>query len=391
MPHMLDSRRPSRSDAYAASLLAGSRIGAARRRWLSSLGTGVPGGEVFIPAFRTEAALSEDFNILVSSAGRRVGLVSLLRASLDQLGLRGTVLCTDAQPSLSAACQVADRSVRVPRCDDVEFIPRLLEICREAEVRLVVPTIDTELLPLALESERFEAIGTTVAISSQSTVRIGADKRLTNKWLVDVGLPAVQQTTVECAREDPGAWPTPFLVKPRFGSSSRGVVVVRDRAALDLVPTNEEFVVEKLAVGKEHTVDLLADRAGRCVCAIPRRRLEVRGGEVSKAVTVASAEAVRLATAACNSLPGAYGILNLQIFLDDAGTVTSIIELNARVGGGFPLSWEAGGRYPQWLIHEMVTGERLPSPCSWRAGLLMLRYDDAVYLGDGFDVDGQPA
>ena len=36
--------------------------------------------------------------------------------------------------------------------------------------------------------------------------------------------------------------------------------------------------------------------------------------------------------------------------------------------------------FPEWLFREYLLGETIPFYDGWRADLLMLRYDDAVYL-----------
>jgi hypothetical protein len=68
--------------------------------------------------------------ILVSWAGRRVALIGCFRESAGALGIDLTVIATDLDPTMSAACQVAERAFSVPRCDSAEFPDRLLEICR---------------------------------------------------------------------------------------------------------------------------------------------------------------------------------------------------------------------------------------------------------------------
>lgn len=115
-------------------------------------------------------------------------------------------------------------------------------------------------------------------------------------------------------------------------------------------PKLGEMVVQTLARGREYTIDVLADRDGRCVCVVPRLRIEVRSGEVSKGVTVRSPRLQDLAGRICAALPGAFGTLIVQVFVDgppdDAATDLAVIEINARYGGGFPLALEAGADFP---------------------------------------------
>ena len=320
--------------------------------------------------------------VLVSSAGRRVELLRSFRAALHDLHLEGRVLATD-RSWYSSAWHSADERFQVPGCDEPDFVTRMVELCREQHVDLVVPTIDPELPVLTAARDNLAEVGTTVAVSSPEVVALAADKQATNEWLRAHGFPTVRQATLDDVRAEPGLWPYPVLVKPRFGSAGKGVAVVRDRTELDVAARDGDVVVETLATGAEHTIDALVDRAGRCVCAVPRRRIEVRAGEVAKAVTVRSPELERLAVDVCDALPGAYGPITIQAFLDEPAGRVAIIELNARFGGGFPLSREAGADFPRWILEELTDRPSTARADSWRAGLVMLRYDAAVFVEDG--------
>lgn len=320
-----------------------------------------------------------DFNILISSAGRRVALLRIFQKTLFEMGLQGKIMASDMS-LLSSAVYAADQSFLVPPCTSPEFIPRMLDICRENSIRLIVPTIDTELPMYASHRDRFLTVGTTVAISGPEVVSIGGDKEETLNWLIRNGFPTVRQAPVAEVVRDSNSWAFPLLVKPRFGSASIGVTVVRDLDNLRIIPPTAGLLVQSIANGNEYTVDVLAGRQGNCLCAVPRKRLEVRGGEVSKGLAVRNELLMRLAHRICETLPRAYGALNVQIFLDDATGDLKVIEINPRFGGGFPLTWEAGGKYPQWMIEEILGLPSTASSSSWKDGLVMLRYDDAVFV-----------
>jgi carbamoyl-phosphate synthase large subunit len=325
--------------------------------------------------------MKDNYNILISSAGRRVALLRIFQKTLVEMGLQGKVFASDMS-LLSSAIHSADGCFLVPHCMSPEFIPAMLDICHKNQIRLIVPTIDTELPIYASHLDQFINAGTTVAISCPEAVSIGGDKDKTFSWLIRNGFPTIRQAPVDEVIRDSKLWAFPLLVKPRFGSSSIGVTVVRDVDNLKVISPNAGLFVQTIAKGNEYTVDILADRQGNCLCAVPRKRLEVRGGEVSKGLTVQNNLLVRLAQQICMTLPGAFGALNVQIFLDDATGDLNVIEINPRFGGGFPLTWEAGGKYPQWMIEELLG---LPSTAStaWKDGLVMLRYDDAVFINAG--------
>lgn len=226
--------------------------------------------------------------VLVSSAGRRVELLRGFRRALASLGVDGRVIATEAT-WYSSAFHEADEGIVVPRLDDPAFVPTLLEVCEKHGVDLLVPTIDTEMAAWVGSRDEFAAIGTTISLSGGGVVDIAADKQLTHDWPVANGFPTVRQATPEAVLADPAAWTFPLVAKPRFGSAGRGVAIVRDAdelAAAVRRPELGETVVQTLAGGRQYTIDVLADRAGRCVCVIPRRRIEVRSGEVSMGVTI---------------------------------------------------------------------------------------------------------
>jgi len=314
-------------------------------------------------------------NVLISSAGRRVSLLRAFEHAAAALNPAIGVLACDASP-LSAALQSAKRGFVAPRCTDQLFIPWLADLCTRERIGLIIPTIDTELPVLAAAKETLAAIGATVALSSAEVADIGGDKARTHEWLVSMGFPTVRQYS---RNSIPPGTEWPLLAKPRFGSASIGIQRLADSTYLRMLGAETEYVLQEIAEGREHTVDVLV-LGGTCVAAVPRERLEVRAGEVSKGVTRRVPKLEALAVKIAESLPGAFGTLNIQVFVDASGGM-KVIEINPRFGGGFPLSFAAGANFPMWLM-QMVFGYPSSASNSWRENLVMLRYDDAVFVDE---------
>ena len=318
-------------------------------------------------------------SILFSSVGRRAQLIDCFRRSLRALDLEGRIVGIDSSRSAPAAYLV-DRFIRVPRCDSPDFLETTLEICRKYDVSLLVPTIDTELLFYASHREQFSAIGTTVAVSTPETVEICVDKTQSNRWLLKNGFPTVWQGTPADVLGQPSNWKFPLIAKPYRGSASIGVKTLKSIDSLiEFSKERSDLIVEEIAKGCEYTVNVFVDRSGRCVCAVPHHRMEVRAGEVAKGVTVKDLGVMELASQVSERLPGAYGALNVQGFLSPDNDFR-ITEINARFGGGYPLAHQAGADFARWLLEELLS---LPSSAefdAWQDGLAMLRYDTAVFL-----------
>lgn len=317
--------------------------------------------------------------ILISSVGQRSQLIRCIRDSLRTLNLSGFVLGADCS-EMAPAAYLADQFFPVPRCSDLEFLPTLFEICKKNRVTLLIPTIDTELGFYAAHREDFAAIGTTVAISSPETVEICADKVATHDWLMKNGFPTLRQTIPESILSHRQNWSYPLIAKPRRGSASIGVVKVASREMLSaLSRERSDLIVQECAIGSEYTVNVLVNRRGRCVCAVPHHRLEVRAGEVSKGTTFKHQGMIELATQIAELLPGAYGPLNIQCFLGPTGTL-QVTEINARFGGGYPLAHRAGADFPKWMLEELLKLHSSASANQWEDGLTMLRYYEAFFF-----------
>jgi len=94
-------------------------------------------------------------NILITSAGRRVELVRAFQSEVKKLFPYSKVYTAEANPEWSSACRISDGFFTIPRVDDENYINSILEICIRKEIKIVIPTIDTELLVLSDSKELF--------------------------------------------------------------------------------------------------------------------------------------------------------------------------------------------------------------------------------------------
>jgi carbamoyl-phosphate synthase large subunit len=316
--------------------------------------------------------------VLFSSAGRRTELLNCFREDAVSLGESLRVLAVDVQPEFSSACHRADASFKAPHCLDAGFVPRLLEICRAEHVQLLVPTIDTELEVLAAAQEEFAAIGTRVHISSSEVVRMARDKAATAEFLAGAGIPTPQTGTVPAVLRAPEAWHWPLILKPIGGSSSIGVCVVRDLTEFEAAARlRDDFLVQEYWIGREFTINIFFDQSEMLRCAVAHWRKETRAGEVSKGVTWRHPLLTVLSDRLGSVLKGARGALCFQAIVKECGEA-AIFEINARFGGGYPLAHRAGGTFSRWLLEEAL-GRECTATNEWQDGLMMLRYDAAVF------------
>jgi carbamoyl-phosphate synthase large subunit len=314
-------------------------------------------------------------NILILSAGRRVELVQSFQKALKHHFPNSIVCATDLRPQLSAACQIADQAFVAPRVTAPEYIDFLLNLCDEHSIGMLIPTIDTELNLLAENRSQFEDRGIFIIISSAALVAACRDKRNTIAIYdqMDIDQPAIY------SREN---LKFPCFCKPYDGSCSVGAQAIPDANSLtiELIENEKNMFME--LVGKEYgeyTVDAYYDRRGELRCLVPRERIEVRGGEVSKGITRKN-YVYRYLRNRLEKMEGARGCITIQIFANPENELIKALEINPRFGGGYPLSFAAGANYPDWLIREYFLNDPVTFFDAWEDNLLMLRYDSQILV-----------
>lgn len=315
-------------------------------------------------------------NILISCAGRRVALVRHFLQDVTTLGVKSRVLTSDVHPQLSAACNISDAAFRVPAVADEAFNEEFLTLLEAEGIGIVLPTIDPELSVYAAAAANPATIGTSFVISERPFIERAADKTRTPLLFDEVGV-----TSPHAIAPDNVVYPC--FVKPRAGSSSIDVHVVCSPDDLrEEYLTDPSYLIQEYIDPSDYdefTIDLYYSRDSQLKCLVPRLRLETRAGEISKGLTVRDALYNQLRDQFA-VWQGARGPLAVQVFANKDRSRILGIEVNARFGGGFPLSYQAGAHYPEWLIREYLLGEELSFFDGWREDLLMLRYDEAVYL-----------
>lgn len=314
-------------------------------------------------------------NVLILSAGRRVELLLAFKTEIKERGLCSHVFTTDQNPKLSSACNLADHAFATSKVTEEGYIDRLLKICEEAEVGLVIPTIDTELLSLAQAKSRFAENGIHIVISDEDLIIKCRDKRQTSIFFSSLGIDSPKLL-------DRSQLTFPCFVKPYDGSRSIGAAKITQLTDLTESMRNDSKLIFMEYIDRsfeEYSIDAYFDKRGFLRCLVPRHRLEVRDGEISKGVTRKN-YVYNFLLDRLKNVEGARGCLTLQLFFQPDEQRFAALEINPRFGGGYPLSYASGAKYPGWLLDEYLLNREVPFFDGWENDLLMLRYDAQVIV-----------
>lgn len=315
-------------------------------------------------------------NVLITSAGQRVSLLRAFRKEIKKINKNGKVYAVDLNPVLSPACQVADDFAKVKRVTEPDYISDLLEVCKKWNIKIVIPTIDSELKVLASHRSVFEKEGIYLIVADLKFVNICRDKRLTNQFFTENGISIPVQY-------DKNNLQYPLFIKPFDGSLSKDIYLVNNQKELsEKHLSNEKFMYMEYIQPQEHdeyTVDTYYDKHGYLKCTVPRKRIFVRSGEVNKGVTRKN-RIFHFIHKKLKYIEGARGCLTLQFFLNKRTERIVGIEINPRFGGGYPLSYLANANYPKWILNEYLLNKTISTFSDWEENLLMLRYDDEILI-----------
>ena len=323
---------------------------------------------------------SKKMIVMFTCIGRRVSLLQSFRKSIKQQGLKPCIIGTDVT-ELSPALQLCDKAILVKPVDHRWYLRELLTAVKKHGVDLLVPTVDLDLKLLAENRDKFEKLGCCVLISSPEVIDICQDKRKTFRFLSKAGFDTPRTMSSRSALGKEGRkYPYPCFLKPWDGYASRGNIRADNRLELEAFSRKiPNCIVQEYIDGAEYTCDVFVDFDGEVRCVVPRKRIEVRSGEVSKGQVVKDERIMSAAAEAVGALGAGPGVITLQLMAGKKGRI-AIIEINPRFGGGIPLAIKAGANFPKWIVQLLIGKKPRIKFNGFKDKLVMLRYDSEVWL-----------
>lgn len=316
-----------------------------------------------------------EINVLFSSAGRRVELINSFRHAKEELSIEGKLIGIDID-ELAPALKFVDKSYIVPRLNDERFIPNIIEICKNENIALIIPTIDTELELYAKNKDLIEKeTGAKVMVSDIDFISIVRDKIKTCKFLAKNGVKVPKLITDEDIEKENVKFPV--FIKPLDGSSSINNFKVNNMEELLFFKNYiKKPMVQEFADGVEYCVDVFCDFDSNIISAVPKLRLSHRSGEITKAKIIKDREIINIAKKIVDILKP-IGEINFDCIKTNNGI--KVIEINGRFAGGAPISFKAGADSPSRL-YQLLQGKKLNYSEEYSENMIAMRFDDAVYI-----------
>ena len=311
------------------------------------------------------------------SAGRRCELLKDFRKTM---GDNGKIVATDISVT-APAIYMADKYYIVPRIDDDNYIPTILDICKKEEIQAVTTLIDPEIMILAEHRKEFEEIGVEVLAPYKETAELCFDKFRMFQYLKEKNIRTVlTYGDIESFEEGIAKKEIdfPVFVKPRRGSGSVGARKITNMEYLkeamiqDQSLIIQEFMGDALDIDADIYVDTISNQA---VALFSKRKLETKIGGASKTVSFKDEKLNQFASKALEVFKF-NGPIDMDLWYKDGEYYLS--EINPRFGGGYLHAYGAGVDFIK-LIQNNINGiENQPCFGNYEDDVVMMMYDSVV-------------
>ena len=309
--------------------------------------------------------------VLVTGAGGPAA-VSVMKSLQSDPSV--TLIAADMDPWAAGLYLVpAAQRTLIPAGNAPGFADALLQRCAALGADIVIPTVDSELRPLAAVRGKYAEAGTELLLAPDRALGLVLDKLALAQCCA--GIVRVPRTVL-LGESDPASWTYPVIVKPRTGSGSRDISLVQSAAELARLAASAGFLVQEYLPGQEYSIDVLADHRGHVIAAVPRVREKVDSGVSVAGRTVRDRELEQFGAAVVGCTGLTY-IANVQCRRDRAGRA-ALLEVNPRAPGALPLTVASGVDMPR-LALDALRGRKVPQRAEFRE-VAMVRFLEERFI-----------
>lgn len=319
--------------------------------------------------------------ILVTGASGIVGygILRSLRQAGQPFFLVGTSIYQDSVAP--AFCDVFEQAVPTAA---PEYLEWLLAAIRRHRVDLLIPGIELDMYLWAKHIPEIKAAGAIPVLNSAELISLCRDKWAFHQRLMEAPASFVIESSLGTDfKELSQKFGLPFLLKPRRGSGSKGIVHVtslevfeKHRAEVGPVLFAQPIVGED---SEEYTNTAFCDGQGGFFACMAMRRVLARSGWTDKAEVVDPAVFLPAMRDLCERLRP-MGPTNFQFRLCAEGP--KLLEINPRISASTSIR-TAFGYNESAMAVDWFGDMRAPTQPDIRQGRAVRYTDEIIFYGDG--------
>lgn len=317
--------------------------------------------------------------VLVPGAAAPAGINTI--KSLKMVKFNGKIIGTDSD-SLAPGGFMADIFSTMPEArEESLFVDKLFELVKIHKVTALMPSSGFDIYPYSKYRKELQELGANAVVSDIEVLEICRDKMRTYQEL----LPRFK---VPFTTTEPDKIPSfPVIAKPRSGKGSRDVIMIEDESDLRYVTSKyHDMIFQQYLPGIEYTIDVLSDLNKEPLFAVPRIRLQTKGGISTKGKIVRNQKMEEDCMNIAKSI-GIRGPCCIQM-KETHDSEPQLVEVNARLGGGTIFTTLAGANMPE-LILDLVEGQEISIPKI--SEVTVIRYFEEIVVHDPLGPRTAPA
>lgn len=308
---------------------------------------------------------------MMLGGARRVSMAELLKRSGARKGYDVEIVSYELSATVPIA--IAGKVVTGLKWTDPDVVNDIIRVAIENEVNIILPFVDGAIEIASACRSRLP--GVFIPVSDFKTASVMFDKVEAAKAFKEAGIPIPMTYSVISAE-------MPAIAKPRHGSASRGIKIFYNIDELMHLENLSDYLIQEyIEKSEEYTVDCYVAQNGEILVTVPRKRLEVMGGEVTRTITCRNDELIEMSRNVLAAFP-LVGPVTLQFLHDLKYNRYLLMEINPRLGGGVVCSIYAGAPITDYILDEALG---IPVTCcdDWIDKTLMARYQkEAIFYGE---------
>jgi carbamoyl-phosphate synthase large subunit len=316
-------------------------------------------------------------NILVSGASGIVGygILRSLKRSEKNLRLIGTSIYND-----SVAPGFCDIFELAPSTDDNSYMEWLLKIINKHQIDLLIPGIEIDMYKWVEHIPEIKNVGATPLLNNVELIHLCKDKWSFFQHLKDKGLSCVIDSSLSSEFKSlKDEYGLPFLLKPRRGFGSKGIVRVDSEATFQKHSGDMcRILMAQPIVGtddEEFTTSAFGDGQGGHWASMTLKRKLSKDGFTDKAEVVDTADFMEAITELCKVFRP-IGPTNFQFRKVEDGL--KLLEINPRVSSSTSIR-AAFGYNESAMAVEYFLNNKVPSQPEIKRGKAVRYTDEYIF------------
>lgn len=311
---------------------------------------------------------------------------------------------SDANPMANGRFMNKSRFLLTENAKNEHFIPQILNICKQKDIKIIFPLVTLELFKFAENKALFEKEGIKIIVSDKSQLDIANNKSRLYEHLSQHNILTPQYRVVQKGDFDAflnglkelGYPLKPICMKPSVSNGSRGVRIIDNSIdKFDLLfnqkPNNlytsfeemsailrgrdfPEILLSEVLPFEEYTIDTIVNN-GKPILILPRIRKKMNNGISVEGQFVENQEIIQYCRTIIESLK-LHGCIGLQVKKAEDGRF-KILEINPRIQGTSMAAMGLGINLPLIAVYQELGLPYEMPPVKW--GLSFSRYYNEVF------------